>query len=203
MSTITGIVSAVVAASTVCSVGVMLLQSHGMSALPLLALAVAGAVVAMLMWRRFFSGVMVGVACIVGGTVGAIVGANLLQLNVRMSPLAVFSGAVCGAATWIISATISVLNRPRLSNTREASQLHDGDAKRKDTRAYLLVSLASLVGGPILGVGLYMAYSAAVGVHPMDRLPYLSYHAIVGTVGGVLVGLPYLLVWLMRIREGK
>jgi len=201
MLIVTRIVSAVVAASAVCAVAVVLLRLQGVSALALLALAILGAFVAAATWQRLFNGVMIGVVCIAGGTVGAIVAAKLLQLNIRMSPVAVFSGAVCGAATWIISATTSISDRLRVFGTCEAKQLQDGDAKPKDTRAYLLVSLASLIGGPVLGGVFYVLYSAAFDVHPMDRFQYLSYHTIAGTVGGLLVGLPYLLVWLTRIAE--
>jgi len=203
MLIVTRIVSLFVTASAVCAVAVTFLRLQGVSALPLLMLAVLGAFLAGATWQRNLNGVMTGVVYIAGGTVGAIVAANLLQLNIRMSPLAVFSGAVCGAAAWTISDIVSVWDRLRGVGRRGAIRLENREAKCKDTRAYLFVSLASLIGGPVLGGLFYVLYCAVFDVDPMDRFQYLSYHAAVGTVGGLLVGLPYLLMWLTRIGDAN
>lgn len=203
MFIVTRMVSAVVAASAVCAAARAFLQWQGMSGLALFALAVVGALLSIAMWQRLWDGVLTGVASIAGGTLGAVVAVELLQLNIRMVPFAVFSGAVCGGAIWVIAATAPVSEKWAVFGSRGRSRLRSEASKPKHREAYLVVGLGAMIGGPVLGGVFYGLYCAAFDVDPMDRFLYLSYHTIVGTVAGLLVGLPYLLVWLTRIADAK
>ncbi len=181
----------------------LLWHLRGMAALGLLAAAIVGAFVAAATWERVFGGVMTGVASIVGGTIGAMAFAGALQLSIHMSAVWVFSGAACGGVGWMVFLLTSVLERVKGLGTSETKRLEQPRATWNDARAYLVASLVSLNAGPFLGGAFYLFYSAALYVHPMDRFDYLAYHMLVGTIGGMLVGVPYLCVWLTRIAQIK
>lgn len=172
-----------------------------------------GALIAMLASQALFRRVMVGGASIVGGIVGSAVGESghmaYTNSGIPMAPYLVFMGSVLGGAVWIVTLSIVPFNREHRLWRLFGKCKHPTDGREK-TSEYLLVSLGSFVIGPVLGLAYFLIDYVTGNIATVDEWPVLGYTirgpigallcgTSFGAIGGLLLGVPYFMAWLMRV----
>lgn len=188
------------------------LWQYGEQGLWLPPCAAIGAVIAMLVSHALLSKVMMGVAAIVGGTVGAMLSISRISpcphSDTPAAPYVVFVGAILGAAIWVIR-----FSAPRSDRQDGAVEGEETSLRRTENQQqaleYLLISVGSFLAGPILGTTFMLAYHVGIGVEPLDNYPVFGYRVggtigallcgiFVGTIGGAVFGVPYVMAWLCK-----
>lgn len=209
------VVSLVYAIGVVCLIAGMFLWQYGAQGMWLLPCAALGAAVAMVLSQALLSRVMMGVASITGGIVGSMASGSAVSPCVHSNipaPYGVFVGAVLGAAMWIICLTVPVFNKRLRQAQKQEEDRQQGPARPEKPSDYVLVSLSSFVIGPILGLIFFLIYSVGVGIEPVDEWPVFGYlvrgatgallcHIVVGTIGGLVFGVPYLMAWWIEAEQ--
>ena len=207
-------------------VGAVFLLDYGAHGWTTLLGATIGALITVLVSKVFIRRVMTGLASILGGVVGgiaiggmadAIIGidgesvvVSHTHSGVPVAPYLVLVGAVIGGAVWVVTVSIGLYNGAWCLRTTEQGRqcLNDRSDGKSD---YLLVALGSFVTGPVLALVYVLIAIASGGVDSVDRWPVLGYDIqgpmgllacvmVFGAVGGLLVGVPYIMAWMIKFE---
>lgn len=180
--------------------------------------AAIGTLIAMLASQVLFRKLLVGGASIIGGITGGAVGGSAISdsgvmgytnSGIPMAPYLVFMGSVLGGAIWIVTLSIVPFNRERRLWRLLGKCKHPTDGREK-TSEYLLVSLGSLVIGPVLGLAYFLIEYVTGNIATVDEWPVLGYAirgpvgavlcaASVGAIGGLLFAVPYFMAWFVQV----
>ena len=174
MSTFSRIASCILGVGIVCLVSVAFSWQHGTSGFWVSVYATIAALLTTQISQHLLRKVMVGVASIVGGAIGAIVGARVFGFNVRMEAPVVFTGAVLGGAIWVIGIAVSPFNKERLLRMSEEPPEH-ATARKERASEYLFFSLGSIAIGLIAGLIFFVIYYVGVGIEPSDQSYVFGY----------------------------